>query len=427
MPGSRQGSRPRSATEANSRSTQLLEARKRDSSVQLAIDELKSRERKLEVKQQALVKVVAFYKQHLEQYATAREAVKNHEADVRFGNGKTTRSKVVCYRDFVNHHDCDGSKIHDYVLVFIYRDSHDLNVQSKKYVVHNLTSDPSTNKADTAMVHDFVDHHLSGRSRVADDLFSRLKAASHDGIIDFVQSGDHGPQLSSNDTIMDETTFFAIYQVNIHGVPLCSYHAYNPCDAGGSVPVRLDRQAAKKGEKSRGSAGSTFLINTSMYANHAAFNFGSVNKPVGKLYKVPTKFHLPAARQQCDIRYDHLPLPSSLTEGPDLPDGTEEHTMGVVRYREVYGKKPYVVHDFMEGDRPATWGKRCHNCSNSFPVSHLAHARRDAMSLRGCVAPFKSTEHCSTRSRAHRWPAEYACVADSPQEGGRQISVSSDN
>ena len=46
---------------------QLLEARKRDSPVQLAIDELKSRERKLEVEQQALVKVVAFYKQHLEQ------------------------------------------------------------------------------------------------------------------------------------------------------------------------------------------------------------------------------------------------------------------------------------------------------------------------------------------------------------------------
>ena len=52
--------------------------------------------------------------------------------------------------------------------------------------------------------------------------------------------------------------------------------------------------------------------------------------------------------------------------------------MGVVRYREVYGKKPYVVHDFMEGDRPATWGKRCHNCSNSFqcPIWHTRDGTR---------------------------------------------------
>ena len=136
------------------------------------------------------------------------------------GDGKTTRSKLVWYRDFVNHHDCDGSKIHDFVLVLIYKDETGPNAITKKYVIHNFTSDPATNKADTAMVHDFVDHHLSGRSKVADDLFSRLKAASHDGIVDLVQSGDHGPQLVSNDTLMDETTFFGLYKVDLHSVSL---------------------------------------------------------------------------------------------------------------------------------------------------------------------------------------------------------------
>jgi hypothetical protein len=72
------------------------------------------------------------------------------------------------------------------------------------------------------MVHDFVDHHLSGKSQVADNLFSRLKAASYDGILELVQSGDHGPQLCSNDTLVDETTFFDLYQVDLRGVPLCS-------------------------------------------------------------------------------------------------------------------------------------------------------------------------------------------------------------
>jgi hypothetical protein len=117
-----------------------------------------------------------------------------------------------------------------------------------------------------------------------------------------------------------------------------------------------------------------FLVNTSTYANHAAFNFARVNKPVGKFYEVPAKFHLTNARQQCDIRYDHLSLPSSLADRSGEPDGAIqlEHTVGVVRYRPVYGKGVYKVHDFMEGARPTTWGKMCHNCSNNFqcPIWH---------------------------------------------------------
>jgi hypothetical protein len=183
-----------------------------DAAVQAEIDSLRAQQRQLEVEQQKLTKKVEFYHQHLEQYATARAAAKDHEADVRMGNGTTTRSKIVWYRDFVNHHDCDGSKIHDYVLVWVYRDSTDPLSSIKKYVVHNVTSDPATNKADTAMVHDFVDHHLSGRSRVADDLISRLKAASCDGIIELVQSGDHGTDLNCVATTLLWTKLrFSIY------------------------------------------------------------------------------------------------------------------------------------------------------------------------------------------------------------------------
>jgi hypothetical protein len=102
-----------------------LDGKERDVSVQNEVDELIALQRTRQSEQRKLTKEVHFYHQHLEQYATSRTAIKGHEGDVRMGDGKTTRSKIVWYRDFVNHHDCDGNKIHDYVLVAIYRDSTD--------------------------------------------------------------------------------------------------------------------------------------------------------------------------------------------------------------------------------------------------------------------------------------------------------------
>jgi hypothetical protein len=346
--------------------------------LQNAMNVLKSEQLKVQAGQRKLVKDVEEYNRHVEQYETCRAGVKEEETDVKMGDGLTTRSKIVMYRDFVNHHDCDGNKIHDYVLVVLYKDS--LNqMTNKKYVIHNITSNVETNKADTYMIHDFMDHLLSGKSRAVDNLFTRLKNASFDGILDIVLSGDHGPQICSNNTVCDESTYFALYNVDVRLMFLCSYHAYNPCDAGGSVVIRLQNHAAKKGEKQRGSNGASFLVNTSTYANHCAFDFSRVNKPIGKLPIVKDKDKYEGLRKVCDIRFDHFPSPAALNPAVLVANSPQdqrsvqmEHTKGIARLRLVVGKKNYELHDFLANVRPKHWGKMCGLCSNNFqcPLWH---------------------------------------------------------
>jgi hypothetical protein len=310
----------------------------------------------LEAKQRKLTKQVSDYELHLTQYETARQAAWDAEKAVQPGS-------MVWYRDFVNQHDSDGAKIHDYVLVMMYREVKDGPLM--KLVVHNVTSDSETNMCDASMVQDMIDHHLSGESNVGDGLIMEQTAAGG-GVLKLYQAGDHGPQLSGNETLYAQSAFWDKYRVEIRDGFLCSY--FNPCDAGGSVGVRIADGLARKGQAPRGSGGLVHAINTSLYANHVAFNFERINRPLGQFPKLKK---LPRARKMCDIRYNHWPPASeSDSDGVAVLSGQVQHTVGVIRARLVPGEGTYTVWDLLP--RPKNWGAMCQACSDNFqcPVYH---------------------------------------------------------
>lgn len=322
----------------------------------------------LEAKQRKLTAAVKLFETHLHQYETARKAAKKAENLI-------TPGSMVWYRDFVNQYDVDGNKIHDFVLVMMFRETPGGVIQ--KLVVHNLTSNPDTNICDALMVSDMVRHHLSGTSNVGEGLIKRQKAAGG-GVLRIYQSGDHGPQLSSNDTLYDQTKFWFDYQVDIRDGFLCSYHAFNPCDAGGSIAVRLMASLTRSGKPTRGAHGLAYAINSSLYANHVAFYYAEINRPVDFF---PKMVKLPRARKMCDIRYDHYPPPHlqpvidqpTLVSHQSYPLRSMEyhHTVGVVRARLVSEQGAYTVWDLLPRDK-ATWGTMCEVCSNAFqcPIYH---------------------------------------------------------
>ena len=82
---------------------------------------------------------------------------------------------------------------------------------------------------------------------------------------------------------------------------MCSYHAYNRCDAAGVVPKRLAAHEKRQSKGPVGAAAYAQLVNSSSYGNHVAFSFPAINRGTDVFPAELTKLH--HARQCCDVLY----------------------------------------------------------------------------------------------------------------------------
>lgn len=112
---------------------------------QSRIDENRELEalKKLEQAVRKLRDHVKLFELHVKQYEACRKTIKNFEANLKVGEG-------VMYRDFVAAYNCDGEKIQNLVLVFLWRsvDKGPLRV----FKFNNLCGDEQTRSADAHFV-----------------------------------------------------------------------------------------------------------------------------------------------------------------------------------------------------------------------------------------------------------------------------------
>jgi hypothetical protein len=137
---------------------------------------------------------------------------------------------------------------------------------------------------------------------------------------------------------------------------LCSYHAYNRCDAAGVVPKRLAAHEKRQSKGPVGAAAYAELVKAS-YANHVASAFPAINRGVDVFPAELTK--LLYARQCCDVLCHRT-----------RADGTAAREEGVVWFRMVTDVAlPYELHDLL----PREGKFMCAQCSNSTqePVFHV--------------------------------------------------------
>jgi hypothetical protein len=59
-------------------------------------------------------------------------------------------------------------------------------------------------------------------------------------------SGDHGAQFSCNETVRHESAFFKKWQIEVHLLFSCSYHAYNRSDGAGAEAKRSLRRSTQR-------------------------------------------------------------------------------------------------------------------------------------------------------------------------------------
>ena len=220
-------------------------------------------------------------------------------------------------------------------------------VKDGPLVVMNISNLADKEACDAYFTADVFDFHLTKGDE------------HHPGLFDDIHTlylvGDHGPHLSSNNTILNEMIFFRKYGKKVYTTFLCSYHAFNRCDGAGVVLKRLAKQQKKQSKGPVGAVARSDVINVSTYHNHISFPFAAINRGVDVFPEQVDK--LPHARQCCDMKYHHT------------ADGVDIREEGIVWFKMVSEVElPYQLHDLLKRD-----GKyMCTQCSNTtqVPVFH---------------------------------------------------------
>ena len=136
--------------------------------------------------------------------------------------------QVLIYRDFVNQYNETGKKINNLIFVVI-RPSPDGCGNIIDYV-NNFAQAKCTS---------------SFHATALDKLCQRADIFPPG--TELYISGDHGPHFWSWDTLMWQSTIFDKHQIKVEIVGLCSYHAYNRCDAHGAMIKKAAYKASSKG------------------------------------------------------------------------------------------------------------------------------------------------------------------------------------
>jgi hypothetical protein len=321
--------------------------------------------------QRRLQNQVARYNLHVKQYAAQRPFMKELEKRLKPG-------ECILYRDFVNQYNGDGKKVNNLVLVVMWRDEvgGPLHVQK----LSNLCSDAESRSCDAYYVADVMAFHLQRET----GFLSRFHK--------IYQSGDHGPHFISRSTALNESRFHELYGVEIENHFLCSYHAYNRCDAAGVEGKRLAQRQANIGNGAVDASVLTQIINESDYHNHHAFTFDVINRSRGIIPDKDSLTAVPHLKRQCAWKYRHTPdtLGDCFTEG-------------VLSYRELSpGDEAYTWVDLITRSKPAQL--LCQPCSRRADriVRHAEagdceHARKP-ISLAGAPDPARIVgEQLSTK------------------------------
>jgi hypothetical protein len=270
---------------ASKRTERLIELRDQEGIFQDKWKELRSTSRRQR-------EFVDRYKRHLKQYEICRPLMKQLEGMLKPG-------ECVMYRDFVNQYMCGGSKLSNLVLVVIWRCKDGAPTMVVKF--NNFCDDPASRGCDAFYVAD-VFHLYVGSQDNACQFFKR------EGITNVFLSGDHGPHFTSIKTIYNESLFFERYGIVLVCFFLCSYHAFNRCDAAGVESVRIVLTHMRGRGAIAAAIGYASAMNQSNYHNSFGVELPSICRNVTENPVFPElvendKLDL---RSKCEIRYSWL-------------------------------------------------------------------------------------------------------------------------
>ena len=213
----------------------LAAARAARPRVDLKVSRLASKILPLKQKQADLEKKVETATVHQRHYETARKHVKAIEDNLEPG-------QVLIFRDFVNQYNEDGKKINNLVFVVLRPDPN--GVGNIIDYADNIAQTKCTSR-----YHAYCLDFLFQR----DDIFPA-------GTTVFI-SGDHGPHFWSWDTLAYQSTVYRKFGLKIHVVGLCSYHAYNRCDAHGANIKKAVRAEQLRGAGPKSPAEIAHMVN----------------------------------------------------------------------------------------------------------------------------------------------------------------------
>ena len=230
------------------------------------------------------------YKLHLKQYEACRPLLQALEKQMVPG-------ECVLYRDFVNQYMGDGNKLANLVLVVLWRNKEGAPFKNVKF--NNFCDDDLSRACDAYYVADVFDLYFGSKE-------NGCKFFSRENIQVVFLAGDHGPHFSAIMTVFNESTFFKKYKIILICLFLCSYHAFNRCDAAGVESVRLALQQIKEGTENNLSLSYSAMINFSQYHNSFGVEFPAINRNCVEHPVFAEKLVENAQldlRTKCEIRY----------------------------------------------------------------------------------------------------------------------------
>jgi len=157
------------------------------------------RREQLVAEKRALESAIQLYHLHLRQYETQRMQIEHAQ------NNLLRPGVDMLYRDYVNDHDGTGGKICNLQLVLVER-----KVVGGPLALTNIENFADAEACDSLITADIFDFHLGKKDH------------HHPGLLDHLDTiylcGDHGPHLSSNNTILNESSFYRKYGKTIHAI-----------------------------------------------------------------------------------------------------------------------------------------------------------------------------------------------------------------
>ena len=295
---------------------------------------------------------LARYARHLLQYKQCRPIIQKIESRLQPG-------QAVVYRDFVAQYNCDGEKVANLVLVVIWNAV--VNGVSSKQVfkLNHFCSAKKERSQDAYYVAAVFDFHF-GKGGKHSAFFK------NQNITTIFLSGDHGSHFSSIQTIYNESCFFEEYGIEVHLFFLCSYHAFNRCDAAGCEGKTLNKQMASDRKGLRRGAEFAGALNDSNYSNSYGWDMeGGIERQDSIVFPVPLVSDKTLdLRRKCEVRFYW-----------EDEKGKRQRERGVVLVREVpelpseFGSlesvREVTPYQFFDLRQEPPDGCLCRPCSNS--------------------------------------------------------------
>lgn len=198
------------------------------------------------------------FERHQEQYRVCREEVLKIQEGLVVG-------ECVCYRDFVSQYCWDGTKMCNLQLVVLFRCP-----ETQQLLQVKVSNFAHKETLDAHFVADVMDLHMKGKGNGGSGLFDKF----HKVVI----VGDHGTHFSDVQTVYNESCMFEKYRKQVHVVFLCSYHAYNRCDAAGVLSKKLAHTEGKAGNPLRSASEYADIVNNDERPDTVAYTFTEINR-----------------------------------------------------------------------------------------------------------------------------------------------------